>query len=110
MTAKRKAIKFFDDEMLTAREILNDAEFGDLQTRLWDYILYDKDRPPEDRTMLVLYRTLTRREDVKEAAWERKKEYRERKKEDEQSRQERLAAAAEFMPQIRNNLRTKSNS
>ena len=107
---KRKTIKFFADEMLTARELLTSAEFGDLQTRLWDYILYDKDEPPDDRTMLALYKTLTHREDVKEAAWERKKEYRERKKEDDQSRQERLAAAAEFMPQIRNNLRAKSNS
>ena len=108
---KRKAIKFYDDEMLTAREILSDAEFGDLQTRLWDYILYAKDQPPEDRTMLALYRTLTRKEDVKQAAYDKQCRYREKKKQEQNSsKEERLAAAAEFMPQIRDNLRSKSTS
>lgn len=104
---KRKTIKFYADEMLTAREILNDTEFGDLQTRLWDYILYGFDRPPEDRTMLALYRTLTRKEDVKEAAYEKKRKYREKIKE-EASQEEREATAAEFIQQITDKLRTTS--
>ena len=105
----RKTIKFFADEMLTAREILNDFEFGDLQTRLWDYILFGLDRPPDDRTMLALYKTLTRKEDVKEAAYEKKRKYREKIKV-EVAQEDRVATAAEFVQQIRDNLNSLSNS
>lgn len=105
----RKTIKFVADEMLTAREILNDFEFGDLQTRLWDYILYGFDRPPEDRTMLALYKTMTRREDVKQSAYERKCKYREQKRAEKPDDQaEREQTAAEYIQQITDKLRTHS--